>query len=259
MFKSADAEHYDRHVGRYNAELARALIDLAAVRPGQRALDVGCGPGALTRELAEVLGPANVAAVDPSPAFVATATARLPGVDVRQAAAEQLPFDDDTFDHALAQLVVNFMTDAIAGVGEMARVTRRGGRVSAATWDYAEGMTFLRVFWDAAIAMDRAAVAVDEGLSMRYCTHDELRDLLVECGLRDVKTDSATPRATYANLDDLWLPILGGIGPSGVYLRSLEPGQQAELRNEYARRLGVGDAPFELGARAWLASGEVAA
>jgi SAM-dependent methyltransferase len=259
MFSDADAQHYDRHVGRYNAELARALIELAGVRPGQRVLDVGCGPGALARELAAVVSAAKVTAVDPSPAFVAAATQRLPGVDVRQAAAEALPFEDDMFDHALAQLVVNFMNDAPRGVGEMARVVRPGGRVSAATWDYAQGMTFLRKFWDAAVALDPGAAAVDEGITMRYCTQDELRDLLAGIGLVDVRVSSASPRASYTNLDDLWVPITGGIGPSGVYARSLNSQGQADLRAEFGRRLGVGDGPFELTARAWLASGEVAA
>ena len=258
MFNTADADHYDRHVGRYNAELARALITHAGVRPGQRGLDVGCGPGALARELVALLGADHVAAVDPSPSFVAAAQARMPGVDVRVATAEQLPFADAAFDHALAQLVVNFMTDPYAGIAEMARVTRVGGRVSAATWDYGGGMTFLRAFWDAAIAIDPAAVAFDEAVTMSYCRPDELHDLFASGGLVDVTVDSAEPRASYANLDDLWQPLTGGIGPSGIYLRSLEPPLQAALKMEFSRLLGVGDSPFELTARAWLASGEVA-
>jgi ubiquinone/menaquinone biosynthesis C-methylase UbiE len=257
IFVSADAESYDRHVGRYNSELARALIDLADVRPGQSALDVGCGPGALTRELSAVLGAEHVSAVDPSPSFVAAAQQRLPGVDVREAAAEHLPFDDDSFDLALAQLVVNFMKDAHAGLGEMVRVTCTGGHVSAATWDYGGEMTFLRKFWDAAITLDPAAAALDEAVTMSYCTSNELRDLFESAGLAAVTVGTASPRASYANLDDLWTPITSGIGPSGVYARSLDPVRQAALREEYGRQLGVGDAPFELSARAWLISGEV--
>jgi SAM-dependent methyltransferase len=257
LFSAADAAQYDRHVGRYNAELARSLIAFAGVSPGQTALDVGCGPGALTRELATVLGAQNVAAVDPSPSFVAAARARSPNIDVRIAAAESLPFDDDSFDHAFAQLVVNFMTDAPAGLGEMARVTRRGGRVSAATWDYGDGMTFLRRFWDAAVAVDPAASAKDEALTMRYCTPDELRDLLTTAGLANVTVGSAEPRASYLGFEDLWAPIASGIGPAGAYVLSLDEAGVAALRQEYRRVLNVGDGPFELTARAWLASGEV--
>ena len=255
MFNSA--EHYDRHVGRYNAELARALISFAGVRPGQRALDVGCVPGALTRELATLLGQDHVAAVDPSPPFAEACRARLPGVDVRLASAEELPFADATFDHALAQLVVNFMADAPAGVTEMRRVTRPGGHVSAATWDYAGEMTFIRRFFDAASAIDPRAAAVDEAVTMRYCKPDELHDLLASTGLVEIAISSAVPHAVYANFDDLWEPITGGIGPSGVYVRSLDEQAQRVLKDAYRALLGVGDAPFELTARAWLARGVV--
>jgi SAM-dependent methyltransferase len=257
MFDKAAADHYDRHVGRYNAELARALVEFAGVRPGQRALDVGCGPGALSRELAAVLGAMHVSAIDPSPSFVAAAQGRLPGVNVRVAAAEQVPFDDNTFDHALAQLVVNFMADARKGLSEMARVTRSGGVISVATWDYSDGMTFLRKFWDAAIATDPRGGDADEGLTMRYCRPDELAELLESVGLRNVRTGEAAPRGRYTSFDDLWQPLLGGIGPSGVYVTSLDDAQRATFRTEFRRQLGVGDEPFELSARAWLARAEV--
>jgi SAM-dependent methyltransferase len=257
MFDTAAAEYYDRHVGRYNAELAQSLIAFAGVRPGQNALDVGCGPGALSRELVAVLGASNVSAVDPSQSFVAAAHERLPEVYIRVATAEDLPFGNDSFDHALAQLVVNFMADAHKGVSEMVRVTRPGGRISVATWDYAQGMTFLRKFWDAAIATDPHGADVDEGLTMRYCRPDELKQLFEEAGLQDIRTGEATPRGEYSSFADLWAPMLGGIGPSGVYVRSLDDAHREAFRAEFQRLLGVGDEPFELTAKAWLATGEV--
>ena len=257
MFDAAAAEQYDRHVGRYNAELARSLIEFAAVRPGQRVLDVGCGPGALSRELATVVGESNVAAVDPSPSFAAAARERLPGVDVRVAAAEDLPFKNGTFEHALAQLVVNFMADAHKGVSEMARVTRSGGRVAVATWDYADGMTFLRKFWDAAIATDPHGADVDEAKTMRYCQPDELRELFESIGLKDVQTSQATPSGKYQSFDDLWAPLLGGIGPSGVYVRSLDDAQREAFRRNYGASWESVTSRSSCPPSAWLASGEV--
>src|SRR5262245_60896715 len=118
-------------MGRYSVGLAAQLADLAGVGAGQRALDVGCGPGALARELVSRLGADHVAAADPSEPFVEAARERNPGVDVRLAAAERLPFGDDEFDAALAQLVVHFMKDPVAGLREMARVTRPGGAIAA--------------------------------------------------------------------------------------------------------------------------------
>jgi SAM-dependent methyltransferase len=168
------AEAYDRHIGRYGPALARALIEAANVSAGQRALDVGCGPGALTAVLSEVLGPNRVTAVDPSDPFVEACARRRPGVDVRVGSAEALPFADHSFDVTLAQLVLNFMNDPRAGVGEMGRVTRPGGVVAAAVWDYAGEMTLLRRFWDAAVSLDPDAADRDEGRSMPYCSPEEL-------------------------------------------------------------------------------------
>jgi SAM-dependent methyltransferase len=254
----ASAEAYDRHVGRYGAQLASALIAFAGVEPEMRALDVGCGPGALTAALAERLGAANVRAADPSEAFAAACGERLPGVEVVVAGAEALPFPDGAFDAALSQLVVNFMADARAGVGEMARVTRRGGVVASCVWDYAGEMTLLRAFWDAAREVDpERAVAADEGVVMRWCAEGELAELWRGAGLHDVRFGPSVVRATYTDFDDLWSPFPTGVAPSGAFCKSLDHDQRAALHDAYRRRLAVGDGPFELTARAWTVAGIV--
>src|SRR5918992_5708725 len=137
MSFAAGAQAYDRFMGRYSVPLAPKLADFAGVDAGQRVLDVGCGPGALTTELVGRVGPAFVAAVDPTEGFVEAARERHPGVDVRVARAEQLPYADDTFDAALAQLVVHFIADPVAGLRDMGRVTREDGVVAACVWDHA--------------------------------------------------------------------------------------------------------------------------
>jgi SAM-dependent methyltransferase len=253
MFRAAAA--YDRHIGRYSAALARALIGSAGVREGQRALDVGCGPGGLAAELVAVLGAERVAAVDPSPPFAEACRRRLPGVEVHVAPAEMLPFGDGLFDHSLAQLVVNFMTDPVAGVREMRRVTRDGGTVAAAVWDYAGEMTLLRRFWDAAVALDASAADRDEGRSMPFCTPDELGELWSAAGLADVRVEPAVVEAAYDGFEDLWHPLETGVAPSGAYAASLPPERRAALRDELRRRLDVGDEPFTLTARAWVVAG----
>src|SRR5207302_4089810 len=126
-------------------------------RDGQRLLDVACGPGALTAELVNRAGPEAVSAVEPSGSFAAAARERLPGVDIRQAAAERLPFGDAAFDAALAQLVVHFMADPVAGLREMGRVTRPGGVVAACVWDHAGDRGPLTEFWRAVRELDPAA------------------------------------------------------------------------------------------------------
>jgi SAM-dependent methyltransferase len=252
------AEAYNRHIGRYGASLARALIETANVSAGQRALDVGCGPGALAAELCAVLGSNGVAAIDLTAPFVEACAQRLPGVDVRLATAEQLPFPDDSFDVALSQLAVNFMSDPPAGVREMRRVTRPGGTVAAAVWDYAGEMTLLRRFWDAAVSLDPEAAESDEGRSMPYCAPDELERLWRDVDLQDPAVSALVVEAGYRDFDDLWQSLEHGSGPSTAYASSLSAGRRAELRDEFRRRLGLGDGPFRLTARAWCVVGRVA-
>jgi SAM-dependent methyltransferase len=254
----ASADAYDRHVGRYSDQLASALIAFAGVEPGMRAVDVGCGPGALTAALARRLGAASVCAADPSGPFAAACRARLPGVEVVVAGAEALPFAGATFDGALSQLVVNFMGDPEAGVREMARVTRPGGVVAACVWDYAGEMTLLRAFWDAAREVDPArAAAADEGVVMRWCADRELAELWRTAGLSDVRFGPLVVSAQYSDFEDLWSPFPTGVAPSGAFCASLEADRRDELHDAYRRRLGVGDGAFELTARAWAVAGTV--
>jgi SAM-dependent methyltransferase len=251
------AEAYDRFMGRYARELAPELLRRAGVSPGDRALDVGCGPGALTAALAACLGPGSVAAVDPSPTFAAACAARLPGVDVRVAGGEALPFAAAAFDRALAQLALNFMDDPAAGAREMARVTRPGGTVAAAVWDYAGEMTLLRAFWDAAAALDPGAAAHDEGRTMRGCDPEALGALLTGAALDDVAVAPVVVRAAYSGFDDVWAPLEGGVGPAGAHVAALPAEARSALAAELRRRLRAGDAPFALTARAWVAVGRV--
>lgn len=254
-FRSA-TDMYGRFVGRYASALSAALIEAVGVDPDSRVLDVGCGPGGLATSLAEVVGQESVAAVDPSQPFVSVCRARLPTADVRVAAAEELPFEDDSFDAAFAQLVVNFMTDAEQGVREMRRVVRPGGTVAACTWDYADGMTMLRAYWDAAheVAPEESA-RFDEGKNMRYSTPEELTGLWRQVGLEDVKSGELSVTADYDDFDDLWAPFPTGIGPAGAFCATLGPEQQQALRVAMSRRLGDPKGPFELSARAWYAVG----
>ncbi|MEA2308358.1 MAG: hypothetical protein QOI65_644 [Thermoleophilaceae bacterium] len=250
------ARAYDRHVGRYGAALAAELVDFAGVRPGARALDVGCGPGALTAALVDRVGAGSVAAVDRSASFVAACRQRLPGVDVRIGSAERLPFADGEFDFALSQLVVNFLDDARAGVTDMRRVTGDGGVVAACVWDYTGGMTMLRAFWDAALAVDpERAGELDEGRRMRYCRPDELATLWEAAGLVEVESVPIVVGAKYENFDDFWSPLPLGVGPSGAYCASLDAATREALRAECRRRLGSPSGPFELSARAWAVHG----
>ena len=240
-------------MGRYTPTLAIALADAAEVTSGMRVVDVGCGPGGLTAELAARVGAANVAAIDPAAHFAAACRERIPGADVREGVAEELPWPPATFDSALSCLVIGFMRDADRGVNEMARVTRPGGTVAACMWDIAGGqMTMLRYFWEAMGEVDPGA----EGEGRMAGTHEgDIAARFARAGLNDVVSGVLTASADYSGFEDFWDPLTHGVGPSGQHLQSLTPGQQSSVRE--ALRAKVPEGPFTLEARAWYARGTV--
>jgi SAM-dependent methyltransferase len=244
------AEAYDRFMGRYSLLLSPQLADLAEVYGGQRVLDVGCGPGALTAELVKRLEPAAVSAVDPSEPFVVAARARNPGVDVRQASAEQLPFPDQTFDAALAQLVVHFMSDPVAGLAEMARVTRLDGVVAACVWDHGGGQGPLSLFWKAARELDPE---VDDESQLPGAREGHLAELFEAAGLKEIEETTLSASLEHPSFEEWWEPFTRGVGPAGSYVASLDEERQAELRENCRSLLPY--APFVLIARAWAARG----
>ena len=250
MTFAVGADAYDRFMGRYSVPLAPQLADLASVVDGQRAIDVGCGPGALTAELVARLGAGSVAAVDPSEPFVAAARERHPGVDVQRAAAEELPYEDGAFDAALAQLVVHFMADPVAGLREMARVTRQGGVVAACVWDHGGGRGPLSVFWAAAHELDPD---VEDESQLAGASEGHLAQLFEDAGLRDVEQLALEVSVEHPSFEDWWEPYTLGVGPAGGYATGLDESRQAELRERCRELLPA--APFVLTSWAWAARG----
>jgi SAM-dependent methyltransferase len=237
---------YDSFMGRYSTALAPRFADAAGVSPGERALDVGCGPGALTGILASRLGANAVYACDPSPSFRDACATRHPGVVVKLGRAEALPFEDELVDHALAQLVLHFVSDPARAVSEMVRVVRSGGTVAACVWDFANGMQMLRQFWDAALSIDPDAP--DEARVLRFGRPREIAELFSSVGLEDVVESTLGVTSTYASFDELWNGFLAGVGPAGAYCVSLSEESRHRLRTALFIRCGSPQGPFTLGA-----------
>jgi SAM-dependent methyltransferase len=252
MSFEVDAAAYGRFMGRYSEPLAAEFVALVGASPGQWALDVGCGPGALTQVLVERLGAPAVSAIDPSERFVAAIRARLPEVDVRSGAAEALPFADDAFDLALAQLVVHFMTDPVAGLAEMARVTRPGGLVAACVWDHGGGCGPLSMCWRAVRDLDPAAQ--DES-DLAGAREGHLVSLFEQAGLLDPEASALTVRVDYATFDEWWEPYTLGVGTAGAHVATLDPGQRDRLRAHCAELLP--EPPFSIEAVAWTVVAQV--
>ncbi|WP_446666133.1 class I SAM-dependent methyltransferase [Flexivirga sp. B27] len=246
---SADA--YGRFMGRFSERLAVEFVAWADVHAGSTALDVGCGPGALTAQLVAELGAGNVRAIDPSPSFVAAARARFPGVDIQQASAAALPLPDDSVDFAMAQLVLNFMPDPVAGLREMARVTRPGGTVATCVWDLGPtGRAPISFLWKAVGDLDPASTGEAE---MPGAREGQLAELAEQAGLTDVRDGELTVTAAFRDFDDWWEPYTYGVGPAGQYVAGLDDGARDRLR-AHCREL-LPDGPFDVTATAWCVRG----
>jgi SAM-dependent methyltransferase len=240
------ASAYGRFMGRYSEPLAGRFADRVGGHAGQSAVDVGCGPGALTAVLANRLGAPHVSAIDPSASFVEALTARLPGVAVQTGTAERLPYADEAFDLALAQLVVHFMQDPVAGLAEMARVTRPGGVVAANVWDYAGGAGPLSLFWRAARDLD-PGVTDESGLAGVRQGH--LEELFIQAGMPDPTGSTLTVEVSFDSVADWWEPYTLGVGPAGEYVKRLDDTAREALRARCEQLLP--EPPFTLTSAAW--------
>ena len=248
---------YDSFMGRYSHMLAEQFADAAGVAAGDTALDVGCGPGGLTGVLVSRLGTDAVYACDPSPSFRDECATRHPGVDVKLGRAESIPFEDDAVGHAMAQLVLHFVSEPQQAAGEMARVVRPGGSVSACVWDFDDGMEMLRGFWDAALSVDPDAP--DEARTLRFGRPGEIAELFASVGMEEIVESTLSVALNYSSFDDLWSGFLAGVGPAGSYCVSLTAEDRDRLRTALFARFGSPPGPFTLGAIARCAVGRVPA
>jgi SAM-dependent methyltransferase len=258
IFVASDA--FERFMGRWSRRLAPLLVKFASVEERDSVLDVGSGTGALAFAIAEARPSARVTGVDSSSAYVQYAQTRTPSDRVRFVVgdAQTLDLPDTSFDKAVSLLVMNFIPDPAKALREAARVTRPGGTVAAAVWDYGEGMEMLRVFWDEAVALESAIAPRDER-NMPLCKRGELAALWRANGLQQVEEQPLSVELSFASFDDYWSPFLGGQGPAGAYAASLsEPARTALASRLRTRLLGERkDGTFTLQARAWAVKGVV--
>jgi len=248
MYFDVSGTAYGRFMGRFSEPLAQELLGLVGTRPGQRVLDVGAGAGALTAALVSVVGAGSVSAIEPSESFVDTLRSRCPGVDVRLAAAEQIPFPDAGFDAVLAQLVVHFMTDPVQGLREMARVAAPGGTVATNVWDHGGDRGPLSVFWQAARDLDPGAPDESDYAGVH---EGDLERLFEQAGMTGSVSTALEVEVPHDDLEDWWEPYTLGVGPAGAYVASLGPDGRADLRARCAELLPSG--PFSTRATAWSA------
>ena len=257
-----NAAAYEAYIGRWSRPVAQAFIAWLAPAPGGRWLDVGCGTGALTQAILLAAEPREIVGIDPSPDFIAAATAAVsdPRIRFLNGDARNLPMPDDASDTVVAGLVLNHVPEPEAALVEMVRVACPGGTVAAYVWDYAGQMQLVRTFWRAAITLVPAAITHDQGVQCPLCQPEPLTALFAPAGLQDVTVQAIDVATVFRDFDDYWRPhVLGGSGIAQRYVSSLEDGQRAALRERLQSTLPIAeDGTIPLIARAWAVCGSTA-
>jgi SAM-dependent methyltransferase len=255
-WKAGDA--YESYMGRWSRPLARSFIGWLTPMRGAHWLDVGCGTGALTSAICELADPASVLACDPSEPFIDHARRTLLDGRVAFVVAgdEDLSDVGGALDYIVSGLVLNFIANPDRAIARMIQRLRRGGMIAAYVWDYADGIEFLRRFWNEAVALDSAAADLDEGRRFLLCKPEALKRLFLEASLRDVTVGTLEIPTRFQHFADFWTPFLRGTGPAPAYVASLPEERRDLVRNRLERSLTVEtDGGISLVARAWAVSG----
>ncbi len=250
---------YDRYVGRWSRLVAPEFLAWLGLPSARRWLDVGCGTGALCREIFDRWSPASVTGVEPSEPFLAAARENLAGrALLLHGLAEAIPLPDHSADVVVSGLVLNFVPDPRSALAEMSRVATPGGTIAAYVWDYSDRMELIRYFWDTAALLDQAGERLHEGTRFPWCRPEGLRALFDSAGLADVELRSIDIDTPFADFADYWGPFLGGQGAAPAYLMTLDEHRRKYLREILRTRLPIeADGSIPLTARAWAVRGTV--
>jgi ubiquinone/menaquinone biosynthesis C-methylase UbiE len=234
-----DGKAYERMMGRWSRLAGDQFLDWLSLPKGLRWLDVGCGNGAFTEAVVAHAAPAEVTGIDPSEGQLAYARTR-PGTKLAQfrtGSAQALPFADDSFDAAIMALVISFVPDALAAVGEMARVVRPGGCVATYMWDVPGGGLPLEPIH---AALKPLGIATPTPPGFEVSRQERLRALWEQTGLQSIETRVIRIRVTYSGFDDFWESNSAPIGPAGKAISELSAAKIEQLKMQLRQRLPQG-------------------
>jgi SAM-dependent methyltransferase len=253
-WRSGDS--YERYMGRWSRLVANDYIQWLNQPAHAHWLDVGCGTGALTEHILRKANPQSIVGVDMSVDFANHAQSTLADARFLACNAQNLPFNDDTFDAVVSGLALNFVPQPQQAVNEMQRVTKAGGVVSVYVWDYAGKMEFLRYFWDTAIVLDPSSKTFDQAERFPICQPEPLREVFQNAGLQNVEVQPIEINTVFQDFEDYWLPFTLGNFPAPRYVVALPEDHQAQLRKMLLDKLPIdSDGKIRLQARVWAVRG----
>ena len=256
LWSSSDA--YDQYMGRWSRKVAPLFLDWLDAPAEQSWVDIGCGSGVLTHQIAATCSPSQLLGIDSSEGFVESAKGQVPSAEFRVGSAVELEIPDNSLDHAVCGLELNFVPDSGKAISEMSRIVRPGGTVASYVWDYAGHMQIMRYFFDVALAIDPGASAFDDGVNAPICRPQPLKDAFNSAGLDNVETKAIDITTPFVDFDDYWSPFLGGTGSAPRYCMSLEEGIRNQIKTSVQAKLPTGpDGEILLAARAWAVKGTV--
>ena len=253
---------YEAYVGRWSRRVAERFLPWLDVGRGAAWVDIGCGTGVLTRAILDLEDPDSVVGIDPSTAFLSAARTSIhdPRVSFIEGTADAMPQATASADAVVSGLMLNFVPDLGLALSEMTRVARPEATIAGYVWDYAEGMQLIRLFWDAAAALDPTAVELDQGVRFPLNRPEPLQAAFVSAGLEEVVVSAIDIPTVFPSFDDYWAPFLTGVRSAPAYVMSLDPAERERLRSRLDETLPrEPDGSIELTARAWAVRGRTPA
>ncbi len=216
----AAAKAYEAlHVSALFKQWAPKVADAAKIRQGHRVLDIACGTGVLAREASSRTGQDGyVAGLDPAPGMLAVAHQLAPAIAWQEGIAEELPYEDNTFDAVVSQFGLMFFRDRPAALREMLRVLVPGGRIAVAVWESLENSEAYPV--EVSMLERLAGKQAADALRAPFVLGDsaELEKLFKEAGVGSVQVNAHNGTARFPGIRTMveadlrgWLPVMGVI------------------------------------------------
>jgi SAM-dependent methyltransferase len=232
------AEAYHRSLGQLTSRAIQPLLDTVGVARGTRLLDVGSGPGYVAAA-ARARG-ASVVGVDAAARMLTLAVRLHPGLEIRQADAEALPFADGSFDAVVANFLVPHLARPEAAVAQFVRVLRPRGRLALTTWGLAKD-SYLGLYAEAVQAAGALPPPnLPAGPSFfAYADEAAFAGLLGSAGLRDVEVRGLTLMHPAASSREVWEGLLGGTVRNAAFIQAQPAAVQERIRDEFERRVGA--------------------